>query len=150
HAWDPTHGVVEALRYLDDRKVPDPLETIVVGHSMGVDVALKLAADGASVGAVYLWGGALDRPYGPNWVSGFHRERNIPCCLPPASLNRIRDEFYGGGDRFAAALPEPHAPVHFVRFGIEHADVTRDREPLYAAISEPKRLCDFNSVSHYF
>jgi len=150
HAWDPTRGVVEALRYLDDRNGPDPLETIVVGHSMGVDVALKLAADGASVGAVYLWGGALDRPYGPNWVSGFHRERNIPCCLPPASLNRIRDEFYGGGDRFAAALPEPHAPVHFVRFGIEHADVTRDREPLYAAISEPKRLCDFSSVSHYF
>jgi pimeloyl-ACP methyl ester carboxylesterase len=150
-AWDPTLGAVDALRYLRDRDDDaSTLETIVVGHSMGVDVALKLAADGASVGALYLWGGALDRPYGPNWVSGFHRERNIPCCLPPSSLDRIRSEFYGGGDRFAAALPEPHAPVHFVRFGIEHADVARDREPLYAAISEPKRVCDFSSVSHYF
>jgi serine aminopeptidase S33 family len=149
-AWDPTLGVVEALRYLDDQNGAAALRTIVVGHSMGVDVALKLAADGVSSGAIYLWGGSLDRPQGPNWVSGFHRERSLPCCLSPSSMSRIRDEFYGGGDRFAAALPENHAPVSFVRFGIEHADVTRDRELLYAAITEPKRLCDFGSVSHYF
>jgi pimeloyl-ACP methyl ester carboxylesterase len=148
-AWDPTSGALEALRYLRSHD-ESALETIVVGHSMGVDVALKLAADRASAGAVYLWGGSLDRPSGPNWVSGFHRERNIPCCLPPDSLNKIRDEFYGGGDRFAAELPADHAPVHFVSFGIEHADVTRDREPLYAAITEPKTQCDFGSVSHYF
>ncbi len=146
-AWDPTRGVLEALRNLQSVR---ERETIVVGHSMGVDVALKLAADGATLRAMYLWGGSLDRPYGPNWVSGFHRERNIPCCLPPKSLDRIREEFYGGGDRFAATLPDNHAPVHFVRFGIEHADVTRDREPLYAAITEPKAQCDFHSVSHYF
>jgi dienelactone hydrolase len=150
HAWDPTRGAVEALRYLQGRKRVDPKQTIVVGHSMGVDVALKLVADGALAKAVYLWGGSLDRPHGPNWLSGFHRERNIPCCLPAAVTDRIRDEFYGGGDRFAAALPANHVPVHFVRFGIEHADVTRDREPLYAAIPQPKQLCDFDNVSHYF
>lgn len=150
NAWDPTLGVVEALRFLGAQKRPALLQTIAVGHSMGVDVALKLAADGASLAAIYLWGGALDRPHGPNWVSGFHRERNLPCCLSPSSMSRIRDEFYGGGDRFAAALPASHAPVHFVRFGIEHADVTRDREPLHVAITEPKRVCDFDSVSHYF
>ncbi len=150
HAWDPTHGVVEALRYLDDRNGPSHWKRSWWGTRWAWMWRSNSPRMAHPVGAVYLWGGALDRPYGPNWVSGFHRERNIPCCLPPASLNRIRDEFYGGGDRFAAALPEPHAPVHFVRFGIEHADVTRDREPLYAAISEPKRLCDFNSVSHYF
>ncbi len=65
-------------------------------------------------------------------------------------MHRIRDEFYGGGDRFAVALPAGHAPVHYVRFGIEHADVTESREPLYAAISPRKRVCDFASVSHYF
>ncbi len=65
-------------------------------------------------------------------------------------MHRIRDEFYGGGDRFAAALPHDHAPVHYVRFGLEHADVTVSREPLYAAIRPPKRVCDFASVSHYF
>lgn len=74
----------------------------------------------------------------------------FPARLRAVAMNRIRDEFYGGGDRFAAALGENHAPVHFVRFGIEHADVTRNREPLYAAITEPKELCDFDGVSHYF
>lgn len=69
---------------------------------MGVDVALKFVADGVPVQGIYLWGGALDRPNGPDWLRGFHRERNIPYCLPSQDMNRIRDEFYGGGDRFAA------------------------------------------------
>ena len=150
-AWDPTLGALEALRYLRDRNLTDLSETIVVGHSMGVDVALKLVADGGlPVGSVYLWGGSLDRPNGPNWLKGFHRERNLPCCVPEPAMERIREGFYGGGDRFAAVLPRDHAPVHFVRFGIEHADVTRAREPLYASIPEPKQLCDFENVSHYF
>jgi pimeloyl-ACP methyl ester carboxylesterase len=148
--WDPAFGALQALRYLESQQGADLGETIIVGHSMGVDVALKVAADGARASAVYLWGGSLDRPYGPNWLNGFHRERNLPCCLPTAVTDRIRAEFYGGGDRFAAALPADHPPVHFVRFGIEHADVTRDRELLYAAIPEPKQLCDFDDVSHYF
>ncbi len=40
--------------------------------------------------------------------------------------------------------------VHFVRFGIEYPDVVRDRETLYAAISPPKEVCDFEGVTHYF
>jgi len=149
-AWDPAFGALQALRYLQSQQGADLRETIIVGHSMGVDVALKLAADGAHASDVYLWGGSLDRPYGPNWLSGFHRERNLPCCLPTAVTDRLRAEFYGGGDHFAAALPPNHAPVHFVRFGLEHADVTHARELLYASIPEPKQLCDFDDVSHYF
>jgi pimeloyl-ACP methyl ester carboxylesterase len=149
-AWDPAFGALQALRYLQSQQGAELRETIIVGHSMGVDVALKVAADGARASDVYLWGGSLDRPYGPNWLSGFHRERKLPCCLPAAVTDRIREEFYGGGDRFAAELPADHPPVHFVRFGLEHADVTRDRELLYAAIPEPKELCDFDDVSHYF
>ena len=148
-AWDPTLGALEALTYLTRNKHTDPSQTIVVGHSMGADVALKFVAS-APVRAIFLWGASLDRPYGPDWQENFYKERNFPCCLPPATMNRVREEFYGGADRFAAALPVSHAPVHYVRFGIEHADVTRDREPLYAAITEPKKLCDFASVSHYF
>lgn len=149
-AWDPAFGALQALRYLQSQQRADLRETIIVGHSMGVDVALKLAADGARASDVYLWGGSLDRPYGPNWLSGFHRERNLPCCLPTAVTDRIRAEYYGGGDHFAAELPQNHAPVHFVRFGLEHADVTQARELLYASIPEPKELCDFDDVSHYF
>jgi pimeloyl-ACP methyl ester carboxylesterase len=150
NAWDPALGPTQALEFLR-RDTSSPVRsTIVVGHSMGVDVALKFIASGASVQHAYLFGGSLDRPYGPNWLRGFHKERNIPCCLPEPTMQKIRDEFYGGGDRFAAALPGDHALVHYVRFGIEHADVTRDREPLYAAIPPPKRACDLANVSHYF
>jgi pimeloyl-ACP methyl ester carboxylesterase len=149
-AWDPALGPLRDLQYLQHTKREHPSETIVVGHSMGVDVALKLVSDGAPVQAAYLWGGSLDRPNGPNWLSGFHRERHLPCCLPEPTMQKIRDEFYGGGDRFAARLPENHAPVHFVRFGIEHADVMQVRDLLYDAIPQPKETCDFDSVSHYF
>jgi alpha-beta hydrolase superfamily lysophospholipase len=149
-AWDPALGPAQALRYLQLNGQARPSQTIVVGHSMGVDVALKFLADGAPVQAVWLWGGSLDRPYGPNWLGGFHSVRNIPCCVPDETMSQIRAEFYGGGDRFAAALSRDHVPLHYVRFGLEHADVTRDREPLYAAIPEPKQACDFANVSHYF
>jgi pimeloyl-ACP methyl ester carboxylesterase len=150
HAWDPTLGPKQALRQLNSENRSQARETIVVGHSMGVDVALKFVADGADVDAAYLFAGSLDRPHGPRWLSGFHRERNLSCCVPSPTLDRIRDEYYGGGDRFASALPENHALVHYVRFGIEHADVTESREPLLAAIPPPRKICDFAGVSHYF
>jgi pimeloyl-ACP methyl ester carboxylesterase len=150
NAWDPKIGPAQALSYLQRANNSTPPATIVVGHSMGVDVALNFVASGVAVKDAYLFGGALDRPHGPNWLTGFHKERGLPCCLSEPTLRMIRDEFYGGGDRFAAALPQDHAVVHYVRFGIEHADVTRDREPLYAAIPQPKRVCDFAAVSHYF
>jgi pimeloyl-ACP methyl ester carboxylesterase len=149
-AWDPKLGPSQALSYIHRANNAASRATIVVGHSMGVDVALNFVASGAAVKHAYLFGGALDRPYGPNWLGGFHRERNIRCCLPEPTMRMIRDEFYGGGDRFAAALPQDHPVVHYVRFGIEHADVTRDREPLYASIPPPKSVCDFADVSHYF
>jgi len=149
-AWDPTIGPRRALSYISGTHLSRAPETIVVGHSMGVDVALKWVADGALVQQAYLFGGSLDRPNGPNWLRGFHRERQIPCCVPEPTMQMIRNEYYGGGDRFATALPTNHAPVHYVRFGIEHADVTRDSEPLYAAITSPKRPCDLANVSHYF
>lgn len=151
-AWDPSIGPKQALRYLRSANNARGPETIVVAHSMGVDVALELLRDGVDVQAAYLFGGSLDRPLGPedNWISVFHRQRSIPCCLPLEKMRMIRDQFYGGGDRYAVALPQNHAVVHFVRFGIEYPDVARDREPLYAAITSPKRVCDFQGVTHYF
>ncbi len=147
-AWDPTLGPKQALKRISDDSSSPPGETIVVGHSMGVDVALKFVADGADVDAAYLFAGSLDRPHGPRWLSGFHRERNIQCCVPPAIIERVRDAYYGGGDRFAAALPEKHPVIHYVRFGIEHADVTVSREPLFAAIlAAPNRLRLFRRLA---
>ena len=70
--------------------------------------------------------------------------------MPLEKMRMIRDHFHGAAVRFAAALPPGHAVVHFIRFGLEYEDVARDREPLYAAISAPKTVCDFAGVTHYF
>jgi hypothetical protein len=150
-AWDPTIGPKRALSYLRDGHARAPA-TIVVAHSMGVDVALQWLSEGADIQAEYLFGGSIDRPTPPeqSWVSVFHRQRHIPCCMPLDTMRMVRDQFYGGSDRYALALPPDHANVHFVRFGIEYADVTRDREPLYADISAPKTAYDFSGVTHYF
>ncbi len=151
-AWDPSIGPRQALRYLRSASLARGPETIVVAHSMGVDVALQMLSDGADVQAAYLFGGSVDRPLGPenDWIHTFHRQRNMRCCLPINSMRMIRDQFYGGADHYAIALPQHHAMVHFVRFGIEYPDVVRDRETLYAAITPPKRVCNFARVTHYF
>lgn len=149
-AWDPTIGPQEALQYLRSGKARAPT-TIVIGHSMGVDVALQWLSDGLDVQAEYLFGGSIDRP-GPEskWISIFHAQRHMRCCIPLQTMRRVRDSFYSGADHFALALPPRHPTVHFVRFGIEYADVMRDREPLYADIPAPKTAHDFAGVTHYF
>jgi pimeloyl-ACP methyl ester carboxylesterase len=151
-AWDPSIGPERALRYLRSTKSARGPEMIVVGHSVGVDVALLLLRDEVDVQAAYLFGGSLDRPLEPenDWIRMFHRQRSMPCCLPLEKMRMIREQFYSGADRYAIALPQLHAVVHFVRFGIEYPDVARDRELLYAAITAPKRVCDFKGVTHYF
>lgn len=151
-AWDPTIGPKQALDYLRSANNARAPATIVVAHSMGVDVALHWLKDGADVHAAYLFGGSIDHPTAPEneWISVFHRQRRMACCLPLKTMRAIRDQFYSGADRFTGALPQGHAEIHFVRFGIEYADVTRDREPLYADITPPKTVCDFAAVTHYF
>jgi pimeloyl-ACP methyl ester carboxylesterase len=150
-AWDPTIGPKQALDYLHSGTARAPT-TIVAAHSMGVDVALQWLRDGADIQAEYLFGGSIDRPTGSesDWIGVFHQQRNMRCCIPLQTMRVVRDRFYSGADRFALVLPEGHAMVHFVRFGIEYADVTRDREPLYADISVPKAVHDFAGVTHYF
>ena len=151
-AWDPAIGPRQALSYLHSANAARAPETIVVAHSMGVDVALEWLKEGADVQAAYLFGGSIDRPTGPEnaWISVFHQQRRIPCCMPLQTMRMIRDQFYSGADRFTAALPRSHPVVHFVRFGIEYADVARDREPLYTDLSPPKTACNLAGVTHYF
>ncbi len=149
--WDPTIGPKLALRYLSAIGTRGS-ELILAGHSMGVDVALKLLLDGAAVSRVYLFGGSLDHATAPEarWIRAFYNDRRLPCCVPVATLRSIRDHFYSGADRFTLALPGAHPVVHFIRFGVEYEDVARDRDPLYATISAPKTACDLDGMSHYF
>jgi len=151
-AWNPTIVPKQALSYLRIANNARAPATIVVGHSMGVDDAMQWLSGGADVEAAYLFGGSDDPPVDPEseWVKVFHQQRKMPCCMPLKKMRMIRDHFHIGAAQFAVALPQVHAAVHFVRFGIEYEDVVRDREPLYAAISAPKTVCDFAGVTHYF
>jgi pimeloyl-ACP methyl ester carboxylesterase len=151
--WDPTICPAQALNYLHSRNNARPPATIVVAHSMGVDVALGLGVDrGADIQAEYLFGGSIDRPKDPDngWIKEFFQQRRTPCCMSLQTIRRVRDEFYSGADRFALALPPDHPVVHFVRFGIEYADVARVRNALYTDIPPPKTVCDLSGVTHYF
>jgi hypothetical protein len=147
-AWDPSIGARQAFAYLASQNDSRAPATIVVGHSVGVDVALKFVADGARVQDAYLFAGSLDHP-DAQWIRLFYEQHKVPCCLPLPTIHMIRDQFYGGADRFAAALPDGHALVHFVRMGIDYWDVVRDRDALYAAIAPPKSACNFAAVTHY-
>ena len=147
--WDPTLCPARALRSANRTSAP----TIVVGHSMGVDVALGLAVNrSADIQAEYLFGGSIDRPRDPDngWMKEFFQQRRTPCCMSLQTMRRVRDEFYSGADRFALALPPVHPIVHFVRFGIEYEDVARIRDALYADIPPPKTVSDLTGVTHYF
>jgi hypothetical protein len=152
-AWDPTICPARALDYLHSLNSTRPPATIVVAHSMGVDVALSLGVNrGADIQAEYLFGGSIDHPKDPDhgWIREFFQQRRTPCCMSLPTIGRVRDEFYSGADKFALALPPDHPLVHFVRFGIEYEDVARVRQLLYTDIPPPKALCDLSGVTHYF
>lgn len=159
-AWDPTICPAQALEKLAAQGAPgrsaNPASapaTIVVAHSMGVDVALALGvSSGAEIQAEYLFGGSIDRPKDPDhrWITEFFQQRRTPCCMSLPTMGRVRDEFYSGADRFVLALPPDHPVVYYVRFGIEYDDVARVRDVLYADIRPPKAMCDLPDVTHYF
>jgi len=159
-AWDPTICPARALNDLASAAgsghpttPPRAPTTIVVGHSMGVDVALELGVSrGADIQAEYLFGGSIDRPTDPDngWIKEFFQQRRTPCCMSLPTIGRVREQFYSGADRFALALPPDHPVVHYVRFGIEYDDVARIRDVLYADIPPPKTVCDLSGVTHYF
>lgn len=151
-AWDPTIVAQQALDYARSGNNARAPAIIVVGHSMGANEAVQWLSKGAALEAAYLFGGSNDLPTGPEstWIRAFHQHRRMPCCMPVEEMSLIRDHFHGGAVGFARELPPVHPVVHFIRFGIEYEDVSRDREPLYAAISPPKRVCDFAGVTHYF
>jgi pimeloyl-ACP methyl ester carboxylesterase len=150
-AWDPTLGPRDALAYIRANSQSSAPATILVAHSMGVDTALQWLKNRDTVQDVYLFAGATTRPAIPpqDDIALFYARHRIPCCLPREIMKPLTERFYSGADRYARALPQSHAFVHYVQFGIEYWDVAVDRELLYAAIPEQKLLCNLNGVTHY-
>jgi hypothetical protein len=151
NAWDPTVGPQEALAYIRATRRANSTPTIIVGHSMGVDVALQWLKSGVTAQEAYLFAGTIAwPPLSAEDVSKlFHRDRQIPCCMPDQIVKQINDRFYASADRYAAELPRNHALIQFVKMGIEYPDVAAGRQLLYLAISSPKAACTLADVTHY-
>jgi pimeloyl-ACP methyl ester carboxylesterase len=151
NAWDPTVGPREALAYIRATRGPNSASTIIVGHSAGVDVALQWLRSGVTAQEAFLFSGTIaGAPLSiEDAAKLFHRERQIPCCIPDQTVKQINDQFYASADRYAAELARTHALIQFVKMGIEYPDVAADRHLLYEAISPPKADCIFAGVTHY-
>ena len=51
---------------------------------------------------------------------------------------------------FVSALGSDHAPILYVRFGLEHSDIIATRDRLFELISGAKSLWDLDDSTHYF
>jgi hypothetical protein len=150
-SWDPTVGPREALAYIHASRRTNSTYTIIVGHSMGADIALHWLKSGVMAQEAYLFSGTIAGPplSAADAAKLFHQERRIPCCMPDQTIKQINDRFYASADRYAAELPQTHALIQFVEMGIEYSDVAAGRQPLYMAISAPKAACTLAGVTHY-
>jgi hypothetical protein len=150
-AWDPTVGPQEAFAYIRATRRTKSASTVIVGHSAGVEVALQWLTSGVTTQEAFLFSGTIaGAPLSiEDAAKLFHRERQIPCCIPDQTVKQIIDRFYASADRYAAELPRTHALIQFVEMGIEYPDVAADRHLLYEAISAPKAACTFAGVTHY-
>ena len=108
-AWDPTVGPREALAYIHASRRTNSTYTIIVGHSMGTDIALHWLKSGVTAQEAYLFSGTIAGPplSAADAAKLFHQERRIPCCMPDQTVEQINDRFYGSADRYAAELPKP-------------------------------------------
>jgi pimeloyl-ACP methyl ester carboxylesterase len=150
-AWDPRIGLREALAFARALPAQKATPITLVAHSMGVDTALFWMDEGVPAKDVYLFAGAITRPpeSQQSEVELWHRQRAMACCIAPETMREVRSRFYADATVYAQALPADHPTLHFARFGIEYPDVAVDREPLFAALSAPKLVCDVPGVTHY-
>jgi pimeloyl-ACP methyl ester carboxylesterase len=134
-AWDPEPLSVAAARYLVAR--PDVEGSVLaVGHSMGATRALRfldawVVASGAVIlGATVMPSAADDERLYNRFLDDLDLEASS---LTPDLVLSVRNRYFNN-DAAAGALREGHAPVLFVRFAFEYANIIEGRSELYAMI----------------
>jgi pimeloyl-ACP methyl ester carboxylesterase len=143
--WNPAPTALAAHAFLE-REGARPV--LAVGHSMGCSDALRLAAAGASLEAVVLFGaGRQDAEREDYWHRRFRRDRRMSEDMPLETFRKVR-RFYDA-HAHARALPPYHPPVLFVEFGREHADVAEGRLAVFEAIPGRKARARLDT-GHYF
>jgi pimeloyl-ACP methyl ester carboxylesterase len=134
-AWDPEPLSVAAAHYLVAR--PDVQGSVLaVGHSMGATRALRfldvwVVASGAVIlGATVMPPAADDERLYNRLLADLDLEESS---LTPDLVLSVRNRYFNN-DAAAGALREGHAPVLFVRFAFEYANIIEGRSELYAMI----------------
>jgi len=149
-AWDPEPLSVAAARYLVAR--PDVEGSVLaVGHSMGATRALRfldawVVASGAVIlGATVMPSAADDQHLYDRFLDDLDLEKSS---LTPELVLSVRKRYFNN-DAAAGALREGHAPVLFVRFAFEYANIIEGRSELYAMIPGRKAQWEL-STDHQF
>lgn len=146
--WNPLPTHQAALHTM--REMFDPTVCIVVGHSMGSNDALRLAAaEGDSIDAVLLLGSALFdvEERAEYWHKRFHSDRRLKQQLPSEKVLEIRRAYYHT-NRSVDALTADHPPIVFVRLGLEWENLAHTQDELYQRLPGQKMLWHLARATH--
>jgi pimeloyl-ACP methyl ester carboxylesterase len=146
--WDPFPAEEAAVAALVARGFT---RVTAVGHSLGSRSAVRLAVRApARLECVVICGAATHGPAEnvPYWYGRFHQDRRLHERIPMERYREINDAYYNTG-RLVRSLPVDHAPILFLRFEREHADIAATRDSLYEEIPGRKAAVDLAS-GHYF
>jgi pimeloyl-ACP methyl ester carboxylesterase len=148
-AWDPLPTELSALETL--RATPGVEGILAIGHSMGVGDVLSLLHTTPQLLGAVLFGGGLNglSERDPYWYTRFHTDRRMRERLSLERFHEIGDRFYNQGKK-AETLPLDHAPILFVRFGLEYPNIVASRDLLYERIPGRKTIWDLVKSTHYF
>lgn len=148
--WDPEPVSLAAARYL--LSVPGVEGSILaVGHSMGATRALRFLDVWIGASAAVVAGATVmpppsedERLYG-RMLDDFDIEDSG---LPPPFLRRVRHRYFNN-DEAATSLAPGHAPVLFLRFAYDYANIIEGRNELFAMIPGRKVQWELRS-DHQF
>jgi pimeloyl-ACP methyl ester carboxylesterase len=147
-AWDPLPTARAALQVL--RTMPEVNGIVTIGHSMGTTDAMRLLSTESQLLGTMVFGAALPDPSKDEfWYGRFHTDRRMRTRLPRELVQEIRRQFQDKG-RPVSTLSPDHAPIVFVRFGVESVDTAATRDTLYNAIPGHKMVWDLTNFTHYF
>ncbi|MGD8816332.1 MAG: alpha/beta fold hydrolase [Acidobacteriota bacterium] len=149
-AWDPEPLSMAAARWLESR--PDVSGSVLaVGHSMGATRALRFIDVWPGASAAVVLGATVFPP--PSEDGRIYERFLDDFDLETSGLSRefvheVRRRYFNNDDA-ARRLREGHAPVLFLRFAYDYANIIAGRNELFAEIPGRKLQWELRS-DHQF
>jgi pimeloyl-ACP methyl ester carboxylesterase len=148
-AWDPLPAVLAGFKVL--RATPGIGGIFAFGHSMGSTDVIRLLSVESNLNGAAVFGAALVDPskIDEYWYNRFHSDRRMHKYISHDQVVEITRRFYDIGS-IVKNLPPDHAPLLFVKFGLEWPDIVATRDSLYEAIPGRKKNWDLINSTHHF